>query len=326
MSGGRIEKEIQARKRIEEKLKTAPEILTSFYNWMDAREKTFNTIEKYIDHVIDFMNYYTKGKKDNKFYEKVTDDDIEKYMVSIRKKIVDGQVVELGDSIRATKWSALNTFFGLLVKKKYIAINPVSQTDRPKMKTKKSVVYMTQEEIKSVFERIEKESPKKLKSRDICIVALGLCTGLRVSAIVNINVEDIDFHTGVIRVVEKGRKTRDIAFAENFRNIMLIWLKDRELYFDGNPESGPLFISRKRQRLSVDSVQEMIGKYTNHLSKHITPHKLRSSAAMNLYSSNVGVLTIASLLGHENITTTQRYISAFDEEKENATNILDNMF
>jgi site-specific recombinase XerD len=247
-------------------------------------------------------------------------------MIHIRKKTIDGKVVEVGDSIRATKWSALNTFFEFLVKKKYISVNPVSQTDRPRMKTKNKVVYMTQEEVKSVFERIEKESAKRLKNRDICIVALGLCTGLRVSAIVNIDVEDINFHTNIIRVVEKGKKTRDIPFAENFRNVLLIWLKDRELYFDGEVNAGPLFMSTKKQRLSVDGVEEMIKKYTSHLSKHITPHKLRSSAAMNLYSSNVGVLTIASLLGHENITTTQRYISAFDEEKENATNILDSMF
>ena len=323
---GRLEKEAQTKGRIEEKLKKEPEILTSFYNWMDARDKTFNTIEKYIDHVIDFVHYYTKKKKDETFYKRVTDNDIEKYMVFIRQKNVNGKIVELGDSIRATKWSALNTFFGFLVKKKYLEVNPVSQTERPKMKTKNPVVYMTQDEIKSVFERIEKESTKKLKSRDMCIVALGLCTGLRVSAIVNIDVEDINFHTNVIKVIEKGKKTREIQFADNFRNILLVWLKDRELYFNGDRDAGPLFISRKKQRLSVDSVQTMINKYTSHLSKHITPHKLRSSAAMNLYSSNVGVLAIASLLGHENITTTQRYISAFEEEKENAVNILDNIF
>ena len=78
--------------------------------------------------------------------------------------------------------------------------------------------------------------------------------------------------------------------------------------------------------MSVRSVQDTIKKYTDHLSKHITPHKLRSSAAMNLYSNGVGILTIASVLGHENVSTTQRYTSAYDEEKENATNILDQMF
>lgn len=322
---GRMEKESKIREKIEKKLEDAPMILTYFYNWMDAREKTFNTMEKYIDHVIEFMNFYTKGKRDDQFYEKVTDNDIERYMIFIRQKTVDNKVVQVGDSIRATKWSALNTFFSFLVKKKYIEVNPVSKTDRPKMRTKNEVTYMTPEEVKSVFERIENESTKMFKNRDSCIIALGLCTGLRVSAIVNIDIEDIDFHTNVIKVIEKGKKTREIKFSDNFRNLLIVWLKDRELYFDGDPNFGPLFISKKRQRISVDSVQEMIAKYTTHLSKHITPHKLRSSAAMNLYTSNVGVLAIADLLGHENITTTQRYINAYEKEKENVVNILDNM-
>ena len=322
---GRMEKESKIREKIEKKLEDAPMILTYFYNWMDAREKTFNTMEKYIDHVIEFMNFYTKGKRDDQFYEKVTDNDIERYMIFIRQKTVDNKIVQVGDSIRATKWSALNTFFSFLVKKKYIEVNPVSKTDRPKMRTKNEVTYMTPEEVKSVFERIENESTKMFKNRDSCIIALGLCTGLRVSAIVNIDVEDIDFHTNVIKVIEKGKKTREIKFSDNFRNLLIVWLKDRELYFDGDPNFGPLFISKKRQRISVDSIQEMIAKYTTHLSKHITPHKLRSSAAMNLYTSNVGVLAIADLLGHENITTTQRYINAYEKEKENVVNILDNM-
>ena len=322
---GRMEKESKIREKIEKKLEDAPMILTYFYNWMDAREKTFNTMEKYIDHVIEFMNFYTKGKRDDQFYEKVTDNDIERYMIFIRQKTVDNKVVQVGDSIRATKWSALNTFFSFLVKKKYIEVNPVSKTDRPKMRTKNEVTYMTPEEVKSVFERIENESTKMFKNRDSCIIALGLCTGLRVSAIVNIDIEDINFHTNVIKVIEKGKKTREIKFSDNFRNLLIVWLKDRELYFDGDPNFGPLFISKKRQRISVDSVQEMIAKYTTHLSKHITPHKLRSSAAMNLYTSNVGVLAIADLLGHENITTTQRYINAYEKEKENVVNILDNM-
>ena len=324
--GGRLEKETSTRKNIEKKLEKLPDILTLFYNWLDARDRTFNTMERYIDHVIEFMDFYTKGKKDKEFYKKVKDSDVEKYMIHIRRKEIDGKTVEMGDSIRAAKWSSLNTFFTFLTTKKYIESNPVTLTERPKNKTKNAVTYMTNEEIKSVFERIEKESTAKLKNRDICIVALGLGTGLRVSAIVNIDVDDIDFQTNIIKVIEKGRKTREIKFSNNLRNLILVWLKDRELYFNGDPKTGPLFISRRKGRISVDSVQEVVSKYTNHLPKHITPHKLRSSAAMNLYSSGVGILTIASILGHENVTTTQRYTSAYDEEKENAVDILDKMF
>ena len=323
--GGRIKKENEAKEKMEKKLESLPYIFTSFYNWMNARDKTYTTMNNYINHTVDFMNFITKGKKKEDFYKNVTDDDIEKYMVSIRRKIINGEEVEVGDDIRAARWSSINTFFKFLNQKKYIDNNPMLQTERPKIRTKHTVTYMTPEEIKSVFDKIDNEAKSMFKNRDACIIALGLSTGLRVSAISNIDIEDINFKENIIRVVEKGRKTRDIKFADNLKNMIYLWMKDREIYFEGK-ETGPLFISSKLNRLSVDGIQELVKKYTEHLPKHITPHKLRSSAAMNLYSNGVGILTIASVLGHENVSTTQRYTKAYDEEQEQATNILDNMF
>jgi site-specific recombinase XerD len=321
---GRLEKEKVARDKMEIKLEKLPPIFTLFYNWMDARDKSYTTMDNYINHVSEFMEFYTKGKMNNKFYETVTDSDIEKYMTWIRRKEIDGKVVEVGDGIRAAKWSSLNTFFKFLSQKKHISNNPMLLTERPKDKTKHNITYMTPKEIESVFKRISEEARPMVKNRDTCIVAMGLGTGLRVSAIVNINVEDIDFKTNSIRVIEKGRKTRDISIQGGLRNLLLIWMKDRELYFEGET-TGPLFISQKKSRLSVDSVEELVRKYTNHLSKKITPHKLRSSAAMNLHGAGVDILTIASILGHENVTTTQRYTRAYDEDKTRASKILDGL-
>jgi len=322
--GGRLEKEDRAKDKMEKKLESLPSIFNAFYNWMDAREKSYTTMDNYINHVVEFMNFYTKGKKNDKFYETVTDVDIEKYMTSIRRKTVNGECVEVGDDIRAAKWSSLNTFFKFLNQKKHIDSNPMLLTERPRVKTKHTITYMSAKEIESVFNKISTEARPMVKNRDTCIVAMGLGTGLRVSAIVNIDVEDIDFRTKTIRVIEKGRKTREIHFGENLRNLLLIWLKDRELYFNGQ-DTGPLFISQLKQRMSVDSVEKLVKKYTSHLPKHITPHKLRSSAAMNLHGAGVDVLTIASILGHENVATTQRYVRAYDEDKANAANILDDM-
>lgn len=321
---GRLEKESAAREKMAKKLEQLPAIFTSFYNWMDAREKSFTTMDNYINHSVEFMNFYTKGKKNDKFYETVTDDDIERYMTSIRRKTIDGEEIVVGDGIRAAKWSSLNTFFKFLSHKKYIANNPMLLTERPRIRTKNTVTYMTPKEIESVFKRITEEARPMVKNRDMCIIAMGLGTGLRVSAMVNIDVEDIDFRTNSIRVIEKGRKTRDIVIQSSLRNLLLVWLKDRELFFNGE-ETGPLFISQLKTRLSVDSVEELVRKYTDHLPKKITPHKLRSSAAMNLHGAGVDILTIASILGHENVATTQRYTRAYDEDKTNASKILDGL-
>lgn len=320
---GRIEKEIEAKAKMEKKLSKLPNIFTVFYNWMDARDKTYTTMNNYINHVVDFMKFYTKGEPDEDFYSNVTDEDIESYMTYIKRKSARGKDTEVGDDIRAARWSSLNTFYKFLMQKKYIKENPMAQTERPKIRTQHSVTYMTPKEIQSVFNRIEMEGRPMTKNRDRCIIALGLGTGLRVSAIVNINVEDIDFNTNTIRVIEKGRKVREISFSNHLRKSLLVWLNDRARFFGGG-ETGPLFISQKKNRMSVDSVQGVVKKYTSHLDKHITPHKLRSSAAMNLYSAGIGIMTIASVLGHENITTTQRYTEAYDAEVQSATNILDN--
>lgn len=314
---GRTEKERLAKKKMKIKLNSMPEIFTIFYEWMDARDRSYTTMDNYIRHVDEFMRFLTKDKKDEEFYLKVTDNDIEKYMISIKNQNV-------GDDIRAAKWSSLNTFFKFLIQKRYINTNPMLLTERPRVRTEHAVTYLTPEEISSIFNRIQTESGKINKNRDMCIIALGITTGLRVSAIVNINVENINFSTNTIKITEKGRKVREISFAENLRNILLIWLKDRELYFKGE-ETGPLFLSQQKKRLSVDSVAFVIQKYTNHLDKHITPHKLRSSAAMNLYGSGTDILTIASLLGHNNVTTTQRYVQAYEENKKKATGVLDGL-
>jgi len=321
---GRIEKENNAKDKMLKRLAGLPEVISDFYYWMDARDKTYTTMRNYINHVVEFMTFFTKGKKDNHFYKKVRDVDIERYITSLRTKNINGVDVNIGDDIRAAKWSSLNTFFKFLAQKRYIDNNPMLLTERPRIRTSHEITYMDQKEVESVFERISSEATKKYKNRDTCIVALGLGTGLRVSAIVNINVEDINFVANTIKVVEKGRKTKEVKFAEKLKNLILVWLKDRELYYNGD-ETGPLFYSSRLQRISVDSVEHLVKKYTDHLPKKITPHKLRSSAAMNLYGAGVDILTIASILGHENVTTTQRYTKAYDENKTKAANILDSM-
>lgn len=321
---GRLEKELQSREKMQQKLNDLPDIFTEFYIYMSGDHKSYTTIERYINYVQDFMMYVTKGYPNNNFYRAATPSIIKQYISSLEIQNRNGEIVRLGDEIQATRWSAINTFFNFLVEEDYLSVSPMLKTKRPKVKTRHKVTYLTPEEIQSVLDKVEKEARPTLKNRDLCIISLGLSTGLRVSALVQINIGDINFATNKIKVIEKGNVTREIDFGQKMRSILLNWIKDREVYFDAN-DTDALFISQQNRRMCTDAVRDLITKYTSELNKHITPHKLRSSAAMNLYSAGVGVLSIASILGHENVTTTQRYVSAYEEEKENATNILDNL-
>lgn len=322
-SSGRLEKENKLRIKIENRLASLPSILAEFYNDMRGDRKSFTTIDTYTNYVISFMNYVSKDCYDEEFYKHVTTQTIKQYLVSLQTRNVNGQTVRTGDDIQAARWSALNTFFVFLVNNDYITENPMIKTKRPKIRTEHKVTYLTQEEIKEVFNNIKKYAGEKLLNRDMALISLFISTGLRNSALTQINIEDVDFANNTIKVVEKGGKTRDVQFGINMRGLLLSWLKDRELYFS-DTETNALFVSQLKERISIYTIGQLVEKYTNTIEgKHITPHKLRATACTLMSSQGVPIQVIKEMVGHENIQTTTRYVGVLEREKENATNILD---
>ena len=157
------------------------------------------------------------------------------------------------------------------------------------------------------------------------MVSLALSTGLRVSAITQINIEDIDLDNNTINVIEKGNKIRVVRFGANLNQLIRDCIADRNHYYPHAPTNA-LFLSQYQQRMTTQAVRDLVAKYTKNIQgKHITPHKLRASAATNLAASGTSIQAIAKLLGHENIQTTRRYVEVLNSEEDNAINILDNL-
>ncbi len=102
------------------------------------------------------MNYCTDGKFDEHFYRAITSSTINEYMSSIRYKTgANGEAIKIGNEIRATRWSALNTFFTYLKSNNLIDNNPMEQTFRPSCKKDKTVTYLTEEEICNVLKNLK---------------------------------------------------------------------------------------------------------------------------------------------------------------------------
>lgn len=320
---GRLEHELKVEAKINERLKELPFIFTEFYYYLKSN-KSINTIIRYIGYVEDFMNYVTHGRTDNEFYKTVKVSTIRQYLFSLEKKEVDGKFVRMGPEMQATRWSAINTFFKFLIIDDYITENPMIKTQRPKTNISHKITYLEPNEIEIVLKCIEDTANPRLKNRELCIVSLALSTGLRISAISQANVEDINFETNTIHVIEKEEYYRDIQFGTKMRGLLLSWIKDRELYFDGG-EDGPLFISQHRNRLSNDAIRDIVNKYTESLGKHIKVHDLRKSTATNLARQGFDIRTIQEYVGHKNINTTMRYIAVLDEETKKATAALDKL-
>jgi site-specific recombinase XerD len=322
---GRIENENKLRDKIEERLQTLPSIFTDFYNYMEADQKSYATIKHYIEYVADFMDEVAQGDK-KEFYKDVTVPQIREYIVSLRRRIENGKEVKNSDSIQATRWSAINAFFNFLVMDDYIDINPMTKTKRPKNKKEKPIVYLEQDEINNILNKIKAESKPQFVNRDLAIITLGVGTGIRVGALVQINVDDIDFRENTIHVIEKGGKERYLKFGTNARNILSAWLIDRATYFE-DVDTDALFISQHRRRLTTEGVRKFMDKYADGINgKHITAHTMRKSTATNAIKAGADIQTVADMLGHNSVTTTQRYAAILEENKQNATNALDNLF
>ena len=324
-TNGRLEKEISELSKIYSKISSLPIVIKDYCYYLEAADKSYNTIKVYINYVINLMDYCTKGQYNETFYQNITSSTMNEYMSSIRYKTgSNGEIIKVGNEIRATRWSALNTFFIYLKNNNLISINPMEQTFRPACKQDKSVTFLTEKEIKQCINSIKNNCTQQYINRDICIFSLAISIGLRVSAITQINLEDIDIQHNTIRVVEKGNKHREMIFGDNLKQKIIAWLDDRNKYFS-DVSTDALFISRKRNRISVSAIEDMIAKYTKGIDKHITPHKLRATCATNLYKKTGDIYMVAEQLGHANIATSKIYTEIDNETKMKAANILDGL-
>ena len=325
MASGRIEQENKIKQKIYKQLNELPDIFTDFYNYLEADNKSYGTCQHYLCYVEDFMRATVDNITDD-FYKNITVADIRSYITSLRRRDSEDGEVKNGDSIQATRWSAINTFYNFLVMDDYLDFNPMTKTKRPKNKTDKPIVYLEKNEIDCILDKIREESKPQYANRDVAIVILGVATGIRVGALTQINIEDINFRDNTIHVIEKGGKERYLKFGDNTRNILSAWLLDRNTYFD-NVETNALFISQYRQRLTRESVRKLLIKYADGINgKHITPHCLRKSAATNMIKQGVDLPTIAEIMNHSNVNTTLRYAAAVEENKNRAVAALDKIF
>lgn len=323
---GRLEHEIKIKQSISEKLKQLPAIFTEFYSFMEADQKSYMSIKHYIEYVSDFMDVVAKDEHKEEFYKNVTVAEIREYIVSLRTRTENGKEVINSDSIQATRWSAINAFFNFLVLDDYIDINPMTKTKRPKNRTERTITYLDENEIDIILDKIREESKPQHVNRDLAIITLGIATGIRVAALVQINIEDINFKDNTIHVIEKGGKDRYLKFGINTRSVLSSWLVDRATYFS-DVDTDALFVSQWKQRMTVEAIRKIMAKYADGIGgKHITPHKMRSTAATNMVKADVDIQTVANILGHNSISTTQKYAAVLEENKQQAVEALDNLF
>jgi site-specific recombinase XerD len=321
---GRYEKEMKIEQQVMKKLQAMPSILMDYYYSLIGSGKSYRTAKAYIDNVVQFINFTYNGNCAEDFYINVKSNHINKYISSLRTKSVKGKTERTSDSHKGLHWSSLNSFFQFLIPE-YISNNPVANTTRPKVRDNPEVTFLTVEEIARIFDNVKERASVRMLNRDLCLLKLGFATGLRISAIVQIDINDLDLEHNRIRITEKGDKDVYVMIGDNLKSQILLWLQDRNEYFK-HINSDALFVSQENNRLSSRSVKDLIDKYTlGATDKHVTPHVMRHSCATNLYEATGDIYLCAKQLNHKNVSTTQRYAELSKEKQKKAANILDDM-
>ena len=156
------------------------------------------------------------------------------------------------------------------------------------------------------------------RKRDLAILTLFLGTGIRVSELVGINIEDLDFDLGGFMVTRKGGAQVILYFPDEVAEVLADYLKERRQMTPQPGHENALFLSLQNRRISVRAVQIMVKKYASiaaPLKKHLSPHKLRSTFGTNLYHETGDIYLVADVLGHADVNTTRRHYAAMTDDR-----------
>ena len=221
-----------------------------------------------------------------------------------------GDVTTLGIAAISAqrKLACLKSFFGYLCEGiEAIDKNPTAGVVMP-VKRRTLPVFLTEDESKKLLDGLS----GPFIERDYCIILIALCCGLRVSEIVGLNLSDIhsdeDGAAVLLTIRGKGGKERQAYLPDN----CIAAISDYLYVRDGDnarPEAkDALFLSQMHRRISVRTVQQMVSNAAAKAGvRHISPHKLRHTAATMMLNNGVDIRTIQEVLGHSTIATTQIY-------------------
>lgn len=227
-------------------------------------------------------------------------DHFRRYLFDLQKRGLARPTVRL-------HFAALRTFYKFLGERHGLAENPLKVVLLPKLQRKLPLVLTGKQidELLSAPLRVEKEAqaPAWMPLRDAAVMELFYSSGLRLSELVALDVRHVDPYSENVRVLGKGRKERVVPIGAPALTAIQKYRQAAKV------EVGPLFLSRLRRRLSVNSVWHLLRRYLRHTSIPIgiSPHKLRHSFATHLLDAGADLRSVQALLGHASLSTTQIY-------------------
>lgn len=329
------QEDIENTKRIRGILKELPPFCTDFFRGIEPRTSARTRLAYAYDlkTFFDFLkqvNPELKSKKLRDLPLSLLDEiklmDLEEYMEYLKcystEKREDLMNTERGIM---RKVSTVKSFYNYFYRTERIQNNPASLLQLPKIH-EKEIIRLDVDEVARFLDEVEdgecltekqKAYHAKTKLRDLAMMTLLLGTGLRVSECVGLNINDVDFRNGGLRIHRKGGKEVIVYFGAEVEYALQDYLSEREHIVPEEGSEEALFLSMQRKRINVRSVEKMVKKYAQLVTplKKITPHKLRSTYGTNLYRETGDIYLVADVLGHSDVNTTKKHYAALEDER-----------
>ena len=329
------QEDIENTKRIRGILKELPPFCTDFFRGIEPRTsaRTRRAYAYDLKTFFDFLkqaNPELKTKELRDFPLSILDEiklmDLEEYMEYLKcystEKREDLMNTERGIM---RKVSTVKSFYNYFYRTERIQNNPASLLQLPKIH-EKEIIRLDVDEVARFLDEVEdgecltekqKAYHAKTKLRDLAMMTLLLGTGLRVSECVGLNINDVDFRNGGLRIHRKGGKEVIVYFGAEVEYALQDYLSEREHIVPEEGSEEALFLSMQRKRINVRSVEKMVKKYAQLVTplKKITPHKLRSTYGTNLYRETGDIYLVADVLGHSDVNTTKKHYAALEDER-----------
>ena len=257
--------------------------------------------------------------------EQLKREDIEEYLEYMSLYEKDGKEISNDERGKARKLASLRSFYRYFYQSELITTDPASLVPLPK-RHEKAIIRLEPNEVAILLDQVEDgtkltkkelEYHRKTKLRDIALLTLLLGTGIRVSECVGLNISDVDFDSGGIKITRKGGYEAIIYFGEEVETALLDYLEEREHIIPAAGHEDALFLSLQNRRMAVRSVENLVKKYASRVTtlKKITPHKLRSTYGTALYQETGDIYLVADVLGHKDVNTTRKHYAAQEDER-----------
>ena len=323
-----FQSEIKMQKQIDEVLETMPAFVNEWYADMRLNNKTSSSCYDYLVKIRNFLEYINSNPIDMNVNE-ITQIACESYCLSCETTInKDGMETYTSNSYRKGIHCSISCFLNFLVSKHYIEYNYMNSIKRRKNDAEKKddTRFLTKDDFNKILKAAKKiDKDVMLSNRNVLIVLLFMTTGLKKTAISELNIDSIDIKNKRITVLDtKGNKTI-FYFGKQVDKYLKLWLKDREC-LKTDKSGNALFLRLNGDRLSDDTLYNVVKNCCEKsVGEKYPPHKLRASFCSILYDETHDIEMVKTVAGFSSVGDAKEIIKYYDK-KRGAEKIISNIF